>query len=84
MSKLIELSELDTIDIYNLVNTKIENDHILCRNYKTTQNSTLMNFIEDNIAKIPKVKEPTSSKSTMTDKQAYDSVLSMITNIADK
>ena len=42
---------LDTIDIYNLVNTKIHNDHVLHRQYYGTQNNNLMNFIEQTIVK---------------------------------
>lgn len=78
------LTTLETIDIYNLITTKIDNDHLLSRNYNTTQNNTLANFIEDNIVKIPKEKTPTSVKSTITDKQAFDTVLSMMVDITKK
>ena len=83
MSKPTPLTTPETIDIYNLITTKIDNDHLLSRNYNTTQNNTLVNFIEDNIVKIPKIKPMKANKSTMTDKQAFNTVISMITDISD-
>lgn len=83
MSKVLPLSELDIIDIYNLVNTKIENDKILHRTYGFKQNNILMNFIEQNIGKLPEAK-PIKNKPTITDKQAFSTVLSMIEDVAKK
>lgn len=82
MSKPVPLSELDIIDIYNLVNTKIENDKILHRKYDSHQNKTLINFIDANIGKKPNVKPNKHLETTITDEQALKAVLSIMENIA--
>lgn len=84
MSKALPLSELDIIDIYNLVNTKINDDKVLHRTYGLEQNSALMKFIEQNIGKIPETKPVKSNKKTITNEQAFSTVLSMIEDVAKK
>jgi hypothetical protein len=86
MSKPVQLSELDIIDIYNLVNTQIENDKILHKTYGSVQNNILINFINTNIGKNIQIKSKinTNIKPTITDEQAFKTVLSIIEDVARK